>query len=63
MSGPDPDLGAPVATYTIDITPANIDGGYVGSVRELPGVRSQGETVNETMRATMDALDAVLDAE
>jgi predicted RNase H-like HicB family nuclease len=34
---------------------------YVGTVKELPGVLSQGSTIEETRENTLDALNDYLD--
>jgi len=37
------------------------DGGFVGFVKELPGVASQGETIEELKENIVDAIRLVLD--
>lgn len=49
-------------TYTIRIEPAEIDGGYIAEVLDLPGCMSQGETVEDAYDNVVDALKAVLEA-
>jgi predicted RNase H-like HicB family nuclease len=51
-----------VAIYTIRVHTAELDGGFIGDVVELPGAMSQGETIPETIAATAEALAGILDA-
>jgi predicted RNase H-like HicB family nuclease len=37
------------------------EGGYIGYVEEMPGVNTQGETIDETKANLIDALDLYLD--
>ncbi len=39
------------------------EGGYIGFVEELPGVNTQGESLEETKANLLEALDLVLDAQ
>jgi predicted RNase H-like HicB family nuclease len=51
------------STYTVRLEPAELDGGYIAEVLELPGCMSQGESVPETLENIVAALRAVLEAE
>ena len=42
--------------YTIELTPDPEDGGWVVSVKELPGCLSQGDTIEEAMEMIRDAM-------
>lgn len=44
--------------YTINYTEST-DGGFVGTVKELPGVSSQGETVEDLLINLKDAIELV----
>jgi predicted RNase H-like HicB family nuclease len=50
----------PDHVYHVRIEAAEIDGGYIAEVLELPGCASQGESVEETLENIVDALRAVL---
>ena len=39
------------------------EGGYIGYVEEMPGVNTQGETIDETKANLIDALDLYLDTQ
>jgi len=47
--------------FTITYT-ESVDGGYVGIVNEVPGVMSEGETIDELRENLMDALAAMFEA-
>lgn len=38
-----------------------VTGGYTGWIEEIPGVNTQGETLQETKRNLADALDLVIE--
>lgn len=40
-----------------------LDGWYVGQIQEIPGVLTQGRTVQETKENLVDALDLYLEAQ
>jgi predicted RNase H-like HicB family nuclease len=46
--------------YHVRIDAAEIDGGYIAEVLELPGCMSQGDSVEEALTNIVDALRAVL---
>ena len=39
------------------------EGGYIGFVEELPGVNTQGETLEQAKSNLLEALDLVLDTQ
>ncbi len=39
------------------------ESGYIGYVEEMPGVNTQGETIDETKANLIDALDLYLDTQ
>ena len=39
------------------------EGGYIGYVEEMPGVNTQGVTIDETKANLIDALDLYLDTQ
>ncbi len=45
--------------YTVLIHPAE-EGGFWAEVQELPGCYSQGETIEETLSNSMEAIEAHL---
>ena len=45
-------------TFTIKITPAEEDGGFVAECLDIPGCFSQGETVDEAKANIADAIEA-----
>ena len=47
--------------YTIILEPDNEEGGYTVSVPALPGVVTQGETVEEAIEMAKDAIKLYLD--
>jgi antitoxin HicB len=47
--------------YTVELTPDPEDGGWVVSVKELPGCLSQGETIEEAMEMIQDAMTGWLE--
>lgn len=46
-------------TFTAVFEPAE-EGGFIGYVAEIPGVNTQGETLEETRENLADALELVL---
>ncbi|CAJ65299.1 Conserved hypothetical protein [Frankia alni ACN14a] len=49
--------------YTIRIETAEIDGGYIAEVLELPGCVSQGDSLDETVDNIIDAMILVLEVQ
>jgi predicted RNase H-like HicB family nuclease len=49
-----------VATPVV-LEPDEDDGGFVSSIVDLPGVRSQGETEHQAIENVLDALRCALD--
>lgn len=39
----------------------SVDGGYVGFLREIPGVASQGETLEELHKNLLDAMNTMFE--
>lgn len=37
------------------------EGGFIGSIEEMPGVNTQGETIEETKENLLEALNLVVD--
>ena len=55
-----PVMGA-AFTFTLEVEPDELDGGFIISCRELPGCMSQGETIEEAIDNIRDAIGAVLE--
>lgn len=51
---------APSRTLHATLTRAELDGGWIAEVAELPGCMSQGETREEAMRNLIDAIGEVI---
>ena len=47
-------------TYPITLTEDLIDGGYVVTCRDIPEAITQGDTVEEALAASADALDEAI---
>lgn len=47
----------PMNSYTIELTPDSYAGGWVVSVKELPGCLSQGNTIEEAMEMIHGAME------
>jgi predicted RNase H-like HicB family nuclease len=47
--------------FSIEVTPDEIDGGFIAECLELPGCMSQGETREEALRNIVDAIAGVLE--
>ena len=47
-------------TYPVTLTEDPIDGGYVVSCRDIPEAITQGDTIEEALAASADALDEAI---
>jgi predicted RNase H-like HicB family nuclease len=58
LSGMMPDIAE--WTYSVQIWPDDVDGGYVAECIDLPGCMSQGETEQEALDNIRDAIEELL---